>query len=51
MTLTPKSEPGHISGVILKFGSLQLDGSLKTAIRDNAMALKTQVEKSYQDKK
>ena len=51
MTLTPKSESGHISGVILKFGSLQLDGSLKTAIRDKATALKIQVEKSYQDKK
>ncbi len=51
MTLTAKVEPGHISGVVLKFGSLQLDGSLKTAIRDNAFALKTLIEKSYQDKK
>ncbi|MBF0594373.1 MAG: F0F1 ATP synthase subunit delta [Candidatus Omnitrophica bacterium] len=51
MSLTPKVEPGHISGVVLKFGSLQLDGSLRTAIRDNANALKTRVEKSYQDKK
>ncbi|MBF0386508.1 MAG: F0F1 ATP synthase subunit delta [Candidatus Omnitrophica bacterium] len=51
MTLTAKAEAGHISGVVLKFGSLQLDASLKTAIRDNAVALKTLVEKSYQDKK
>lgn len=51
MDLTAKAEAGHISGVVLKFGSLQLDGSLKTAIRDNAIALKTLVEKSYQDKK
>ena len=51
MVLSSKAEAGHISGVVLKFGSLQLDGSLKTAIRDNAIALKTQVEKSYQDKK
>lgn len=51
MTLTSKIEAGHISGVVLKFGSLQLDGSIKTAIRDNAIALKTQIEKTYQDKK
>jgi F0F1-type ATP synthase delta subunit len=51
MVLTPKVDPEHISGVILKFGSLQLDGSLRSAIRDCALALKTQVEKSYQDKK
>jgi len=51
MVLTPKAEAGHISGVILKFGSLLLDGSLKTAIRDKVIALKTQIEKGYQDKK
>ena len=51
MVLNSKVEPGNISGAVLKFGSLQLDGSLKTAIRDNAIALKTQIEKTYQDKK
>ena len=51
MGLTSKAEAGHISGVVLKFGSLQLDGSLKTAIRDNAIALKTVVDKTYQSKK
>lgn len=51
MTIAAKSEEGHISGIILKFGSLQLDGSLKTAIRDHSIALKTQIEKNYLDKK
>ena len=51
LKITPKSEPGHISGVVLKFGSLHLDASIKTAIRDNAIALKVQIEKSYQEKK
>lgn len=50
LQIVSKEESGHISGVVLRFGSLHLDGSLKTAIRDNAMALKTEIEKGYRDK-
>lgn len=51
LAVQSKEAPEHLSGVILKFGSLQLDGSLRMAMQDCAIALKTQVEKSYQDKK
>ena len=51
LSVTGKVEPGHISGVILKFGSLHLDGSLKTAIRENAIAVKTEIEKGSLGKK
>jgi F0F1-type ATP synthase delta subunit len=48
--LTSKIDAGHLAGVIIQFGSLQLDGSLKTAIKDAAVVLKADAEKVYQKK-
>ena len=45
ISLHPKTEGGHISGVVLQFGSLHLDGSLKSAIREVAANLKAEIEK------
>ncbi|MBF0122855.1 MAG: F0F1 ATP synthase subunit delta [Candidatus Omnitrophica bacterium] len=45
IALHPKTEGGHISGVVLQFGSLHLDGSLKSAIREAAASLKAEIEK------
>ena len=45
ISLHPKIEAGHISGVVLQFGSLHLDGSLKSAIREAAASLKAEIEK------
>jgi F0F1-type ATP synthase delta subunit len=42
-----RTDGEHISGVVIQFGSLHLDGSLKTAIKEAAMALKAEVEKGY----
>ena len=50
IVLSSKVDAGHLAGVIIQFGSLQLDGSLKTAIKDVAVALKADAEKSYQKK-
>jgi len=50
ITLSSKVDPGHLAGVIIQFGSLQLDGSLKTAIKDAAVVLKAEAEKAYQKK-
>jgi F0F1-type ATP synthase delta subunit len=45
ISLHPKTETGHISGVVLRFGSLHLDGSLKSAVREAAVGLKAEIEK------
>lgn len=50
IALSSKIDAGHLAGVIIQFGSLQLDGSLKTAIRDAAVVLKADAEKAYQKK-
>ena len=50
IALTSKVDAGHLAGVIIQFGSLQLDGSLKTAIKDAAVILKADAEKAYQKK-
>ncbi len=42
-----KIEDGHISGVVIQFGSLHLDGSLKNAVKEAAFTLKAEVEKDY----
>lgn len=46
IALSVKVDPAHLAGIIIQFGSLQLDGSLKTAVRDAALVLKTDVEKA-----
>lgn len=48
ISLGSKVDPGPLAGVIIQFGSLQLDGSLKTAIKDAAVALKADAERTYQ---
>jgi F0F1-type ATP synthase delta subunit len=41
----PKIGDEFIAGVVIKFGSLHLDGSIKNAVRDSAMSLKSEVER------
>ncbi|MFH0753709.1 MAG: F0F1 ATP synthase subunit delta [Candidatus Omnitrophota bacterium] len=48
IVLVSKVDGGHVCGVIIQFGSLLLDGSVKTAVKDAALQLKAEVEKSYQ---
>ncbi len=48
--LHSKVDGSHIAGVVIHFGSLQLDGSLRTAVKEAAAALKAEVEKSRQKK-
>jgi len=50
IALSSKVDAGHLAGVIIQFGSLQLDGSLKTAIKDVAVALKSEAERDSQKK-
>ena len=45
--LNPKIDPTVVGGVVLMFESLQLDGSLQSALREATSALKQQVEKQY----
>lgn len=40
-----KVDASHIAGVVIHFGSLQLDGSLRTAVKEAAVALKAEAEK------
>ena len=42
-----KTDGAHISGAVIQFGSLRLDGSLKAAIRESSITLKTEIEKAY----
>jgi F0F1-type ATP synthase delta subunit len=42
-----RTDGAHISGVVIQFGTLHLDGSLKTAIKESALALKVEVEKGF----
>lgn len=44
--LHPKTDQAVLGGVVLQFGNLLLDGSLKSSIRSSAIALKQDVEKS-----
>jgi len=46
IVLNSKTDPAMIGGVMLQFGSLLLDGSLKGSIRSSAVALKQDIEKS-----
>jgi F0F1-type ATP synthase delta subunit len=46
IALNPKTDQAVIGGVILQFGSLLLDGSLKSSIRSSAVAHKQEIEKS-----
>ena len=50
IALNAKTDDAHVAGVVIHFGSLQLDGSIKAAVRDAASALKADVEKSSQKK-
>ncbi|MBF0331794.1 MAG: F0F1 ATP synthase subunit delta [Candidatus Omnitrophica bacterium] len=50
IALTSKVDGAHICGVVIQFGSLLLDGSMKTAVKDSALALKAETEKVYQKK-
>ena len=47
ITIQGRTDGEHISGVVIQFGSLHLDGSLKTAIKEAALALKAEVEKGF----
>ncbi len=50
IVLGSKVDVANLAGVVIQFGSLQLDGSLKTAIKDAAVVLKADAEKAYQKK-
>ena len=45
--MNPKVDKNVIGGVALQFESLLLDGSLQSAFKDSAIALKQQIEKQY----
>ena len=47
--LNAKIDPKILGGVVLVFGSLQLDGSLQNALKESTDVLKQQVEKQYSD--
>lgn len=44
ITLKPTTDPEIGGGVILKFGSLTLDGSMKNIIRETGLTMQTQME-------
>lgn len=43
--VTATTDPKILSGMILRFGSLALDGSLKNMVRESATGLKEKLEK------
>ncbi len=45
MEITASTDPKILSGMILRFGSLALDGSLKNMVRESAVGLKEKLEK------
>lgn len=45
ITLEPKISDEFVAGVVIKFGSLHLDGSVRNAVWESAIALKGEVEK------
>ncbi len=45
ISLNAKTDPSIIGGVVIQFGSLLLDGSLKNALRSSSVALKQEAEK------
>jgi F0F1-type ATP synthase delta subunit len=49
--LTSKMDNAHVAGVVIQFGSLMLDGSIRQSIKESALALKHEVEKGHSTKK
>lgn len=47
MTFESKISDEFVAGVVIKFGSLHLDGSLRNAVRECAVSLKSEIEKGY----
>jgi len=45
IVLEPKISDEFVAGVVIKFGSLHLDGSIRNAVRESAVALKVDIEK------
>lgn len=45
ISLNSKTDPSIIGGVVIQFGSLLLDGSLKNALRSSSVALKQEAER------
>jgi F0F1-type ATP synthase membrane subunit b/b' len=45
--MNPKIDPQAVGGIVLMFESLQLDGSLRSSIKESANNLKQLVEKQY----
>lgn len=45
VSMQAKTDTSIVGGVVIQFGSLLLDGSLKNAVRTSAVALKQEVEK------
>lgn len=45
ITINASNDPKILSGIILKFGSLNIDGSLATMVRENAITMKEKIEK------
>ncbi len=45
IAITATTDPKILSGMILRFGSLALDGSLKSMVRESATGLKEKLEK------
>jgi F0F1-type ATP synthase membrane subunit b/b' len=50
IALEPKISEEFVAGVVIKFGSLHLDGSIRNAVRESAIALKGEVEKGNSKK-
>lgn len=51
ISLTSKIDGAHVAGVVIQFGSLMLDGSIRQAVKESALALKHEVEKGHSTKK
>ncbi len=45
VAINQTTDPKVLSGSILKFGSLNIDGSLATMVRENAISMKERIEK------
>lgn len=45
VAINQTTDPKILSGIILKFGSLNIDGSLATMVRENAISMKEKIEK------
>lgn len=51
IVLSSKIDGVHVAGVVIQFGSLMLDGSIRQAVKESALALKLEVEKGHSGKK